>query len=783
MAVKAGEAFVEILAVTTGLQKGLNRAKAQLKSFGTAVTRIGAQLTGLGVALTTPFVAGVKVFADFETSLAKIGTLLGDDISILDEFGKEVRNLSQEFGEPTGKIAEALFDIISASIPASKALDVLTASLKLTKAGFTDTQTSTRAVIRIMKSYGEAAGDAADISDFLFLTAKLGIVTFEELAQNIGNVAGVAGLAGFKMDEFGASLASITKLLGAEEAVTSLRNIILTFVKPADDAAKLAKKFGFELNTMTLRSEGLLGVLKKIKDLPLEVITRIFPEKRAIKGIAALVGNFEQFSKDIDKFASKAGTTDVAFKLVMKTLTVFGQRVKQVGADILRSLGAPLATGLKRVSDIFIGYLKIVNTIIKRNGSMVKTFAKVVLGVLAVGGVLVAVGVSITAFGIAIGAVSSIIGFFVTSILLIVSTISAILTPIGFVISIVVALGVAVVTNFGLIDKAVIIFTKTVKSLKDIFQQTFKGIVSAIKAGDLKSAFDILTAGLRLVWAGFIDELLKAWESFKSEFIRVSIDVFNGAVDAAIVGAQAIKKVWDNLVVSLALLFEQIKNKAADTFADLELVEVLNAVESKLEGIAGQRQVADVRQDIIDKFNKKRKEREEDFIKTQRNLIQGSSLIQKKGDAEIKKFLEKFKINPGEVDPGFVGPPAPTESEKSIQKAQRELALALQTAKQKRETETMETGSTIDGVQGAFDDIKNAIRDSENKFKNFDIESLISGVASPGRLNQLLGSFTGGELSGGMVSIANENLKANKESAKNTKDILTISERGGLAFS
>src|SRR4051812_10277800 len=67
--VRAGGAFVEIGAITSGLDKGLAAAAAKLKAFGSAVGSIGKTMLKLGGGILGPLAAAGKVFADMGSEL------------------------------------------------------------------------------------------------------------------------------------------------------------------------------------------------------------------------------------------------------------------------------------------------------------------------------------------------------------------------------------------------------------------------------------------------------------------------------------------------------------------------------------------------------------------------------------------------------------------------------------------------------------------------------------------------------------------------------------------
>lgn len=85
--VKAGAAFVEILANTTKFEKGLKRAQARMKAFGSGVQSIGLKVAAAGVAMTAPFVIAGKVFAKMGDDLEKMSRRTGVAVESLSALG------------------------------------------------------------------------------------------------------------------------------------------------------------------------------------------------------------------------------------------------------------------------------------------------------------------------------------------------------------------------------------------------------------------------------------------------------------------------------------------------------------------------------------------------------------------------------------------------------------------------------------------------------------------------------------------------------------------------
>ncbi|RKY09819.1 MAG: phage tail tape measure protein, partial [Planctomycetota bacterium] len=258
----------------------------------------------------------VKTFATFEKQLAEVSTMLdGQSMRYLPRYSRAVQSMSMSIGESTDTLSRGLYDILSASIPASKALDVLEVSSKAAAAGLTTTGVAADAITTIIKSYRLEADDAASVSDLLFAIVKRGKTTFGELAPNIGKVASLAANAGLSLEEMGAALSTMTRSgVRTDIAITGLKAIIATMMKPTDEAADLFQnKFGVAMNTATLRAEGLTGILSRLSGVSQETVAAIFPNIRALTGLSASIANASGQYGDLAFMQNRAGLSMEAY--------------------------------------------------------------------------------------------------------------------------------------------------------------------------------------------------------------------------------------------------------------------------------------------------------------------------------------------------------------------------------------------------------------------------------------------------------------------------------------
>jgi len=398
--IRAGRAYVEV-GVHDKLVTGLKRAQRRLRAFAAGVEQIGARLAKLGTVMALPFAAGAKAFMDFERQMANVSTMLDEPAKHMGAFSKGVRKMSVEFGESTEALAGGLYDILSASIPAGKALDVLAVAVKAAKAGMTDTKTAADAITTILNSYGLAADQAGQVSDLLFAVVKRGKTTFAELAPQIGMVASTAANAGVNLEELGAMVATLTrKGVRTENAITAVNQVIASFLKPSAEASQLANQLGFSMSTATLKAEGLAGVFQRISQLPPDAIAKLFPNIRALRGVIPALQSLREFTGDVEIMMDRAGATEEAYQKMADTLGHSWNQLKQSAFDALVTIGEALKDHLAAAAQWIKKVAGKVAEFVSNNKALIVTVAKIAI-------ILATVGVALMAAGKILGVVST----------------------------------------------------------------------------------------------------------------------------------------------------------------------------------------------------------------------------------------------------------------------------------------------------------------------------------------------------------------------------------------
>lgn len=401
MAISIGDALLKIGIDSKDAETQLNRFGKKVGGVGKSLQKISTPALIAGTAVVGALAGTVKVAAKFETQMANVSTMLDQNtMKYMPKFSKGIKKLSKDFGEGTDTLSEGLYNILSASVAPEKAMNVLEVAVKSATAGLTDTGIAADAITTILNSYGMSADHAGEVSDKLFAIVKRGKTTYAELAPAIGKVAATASMAELSFDDVGASIATLTRAgISTDEAMTSMNGVLRAFLKPGDQAKELAKEFGLTLDTTTLKTLGMSGVMDKLKDATAEQLAGIFPNIRGLKGMAAALGNATGFASDYDLMLKSTGLTEEAFEKQSGTLEYQIKQVKQSFIDVGAEMGTVL---MPIVKDLIEKYVK--PLIEKLQAIPVETLTRNIKILAGVGGLLMLIG----AVGKLIGIIQSI---------------------------------------------------------------------------------------------------------------------------------------------------------------------------------------------------------------------------------------------------------------------------------------------------------------------------------------------------------------------------------------
>lgn len=306
-------------AVLGGTSKKLGAVSRGLRSAGSSFSALTFPILGAAA------VSG-KLAIDFDRAMRNVNSIAQLPERQLESLRNDILALAGPTAQAPQTLAEGMYDLVSSGFKAKESLVIMKNAAKAATAGLTDAATSTKVMAAVLNAYRMGADKAKSVSDTLFQTVNLGVITFEELAQNIGDTLPFASSLGVSLTEVGAATATMTKQgLGAPETMTRIRNLLQTMIKPGEGLTKAFKRLGVESGEQLIKQKGLQGALDALigsTDGSKEAVAKLFPNIRALGGALALTGkNSAAANKDLKGMQGSGGATAKALKEQAKSMS------------------------------------------------------------------------------------------------------------------------------------------------------------------------------------------------------------------------------------------------------------------------------------------------------------------------------------------------------------------------------------------------------------------------------------------------------------------------------
>jgi TP901 family phage tail tape measure protein len=310
------------------LQTVLVASGRSVQAYEQAALRAGASSAAAGAQMQRGLAQGALAVAaafvylgaktvQFDRDMRNVNSLTHLSDQAFTAMERSVLDMSRRLPQNADILAKGLYDIASSGFQGADGLTVLDASAKAASAGMSTTATAAKGITAVLNAYGLGASQAADVSDVLFQTVNVGVVTFDELAGSIGDVVGQAAAAKVSIAQIGSAVATMTLTgLSGAESVTSLNRLIEKLVKPSDALANLYKRLGYESGSSALAQKGLRAVMEDVRKETggnIDALLELFPEIRAARGALALMANegqnYARVARQVEDVNGRQGAT------------------------------------------------------------------------------------------------------------------------------------------------------------------------------------------------------------------------------------------------------------------------------------------------------------------------------------------------------------------------------------------------------------------------------------------------------------------------------------------
>lgn len=353
----------------TAFDKVQKKSKETKKAVS-GLAKMGAKLEGAFTGWATMAVMGSfravsgaarkanDSFIQFETSVGRIKTLIPGQIDLQNKLAQSASRLSKVYGLQATDAANATFQAISAGVAAADAGKFMEVAAKNATAGFASMEESVSGLTTVINAYGLDVGEAAAISDSMFVANKRGVTTTRDLGNSLGAVVGMASKVGVSYRDLMAATVALTKGgISTAESMTGMRAIIASLVGPSKDAAEAADDMGIRWDIGLLKSEGMSGAVRVLGEVlnthGVEAINKLIPRVDGVSKALTLAGETgaADFTAALAEMETQSGQTVEALNQITDSKFFKQKQALQELDESWREFGAtvaPIMTALIR---------------------------------------------------------------------------------------------------------------------------------------------------------------------------------------------------------------------------------------------------------------------------------------------------------------------------------------------------------------------------------------------------------------------------------------------------
>ena len=371
-------------------QQALQQINEKQQQVNASISQTKGQLTGtIGTitAVAAAVYAGpVQSAQAYETAMAKVATIADTSAVPLDAMSQQIVALSNQTGIAATAIADDVYNAISAGQSTADAVNFVTNSTKLAKAGFAESSQTLDVLTTILNAYGMSADKVGAVSDMLIQTQNKGKVTVGELSSVMGKVIPTANSNGVALEQLTASYAIMTsKGIAAAETTTYLNSMMNELGKSGSKTDKLLRSAtGSSFKELMASGKSLGEVLQIVQDEASKSglsLADMFGSAEAGKAAVTLLSNgVDGFNSSVEDMVNSVGATQSAFETMDQTTEAKMQKAKNSITNLGIVLGQNLLPIVGNLADKVASLVTKVSEFAQENPKAVQTVLKLVAG-------------------------------------------------------------------------------------------------------------------------------------------------------------------------------------------------------------------------------------------------------------------------------------------------------------------------------------------------------------------------------------------------------------------
>ena len=572
------------------LEKEAAKSNAAISSFGEKMKDTGGKLTAAGKTIMpiSAAVAGIGTAAavsavNFEDAMAKVSTIADTTEIPLDELRSQILSLSSQTGISANEIADNVYNAISAGQKTGDAVNFVTNSTKLAKAGFADAGAALDVLTTILNAYGMEASEVTNVSDMLIQTQNLGKTTVAELSSSMGKVIPTANAYHVQLNQLCAGYAKMTANgVSTAESTTYMNSMLNELGKSGTRVSDILKertgKSFADLMESGASLADVLSVLKESADEQNLSFGDLWSSAEAGKaGLILLGDSAEDFNSTLAKMRESTGATETAFEKLQTNSSKINKAVNAVKNTFIVLGGVILDTFSPAIEAVTGGIQKLCNWISSLPMGIQTVIVLIGTLIAAAGPLLVILGTLMTS----IGSLAPMFSTAVTAVSAFSAGLALPLAPIAAIVAAVTALILIIAdlykNNEDFRNNIQIIWNSIKEFLSAVLteiQTNFSFVWDAVKV-IMETALNLIVAATQL----FADILSGNWENISSDITNIVTILKDGILSLFTVLKDGILNLITNVLYP-------------------KLVSIWNTIKT-----AVLQKVTEIKTNVINKFN------------------------------------------------------------------------------------------------------------------------------------------------------------------------------------
>lgn len=397
-AIKAGQAYVELVSEDSKLQATLKSAQERVKKFSESVNAVGREMLTLGTVMTTPLALSTKIFADFDDQMRMVKAVTnstGKEFWRLTELAKK---LGRETSFTATQVSLGMTSLGRMGFNPKEIENAIKPTMDLSRATGTELAESCDIAANSLRIFGMQANRMGEAADLLATTANGSAQTLTDLFEALKMAGPSAVKAGESLKDVCAQLGILANMgIKGSLAGTALAKSYKRLANPK------VQNFLAQYNITTVDATGnlrkmrdiLIDLGKVMKNMPsAEKITfaeEVFDARGSLGGstLAVNTDGIDEFLKKLDDCEGAAART--AKEMENGIGGTFRELLSALeGVSI--AVGEIISEAIMPLAKSVTGMLLVFRDWIAENPLLVKSLLVVGGGAIILGGALLTIG-------------------------------------------------------------------------------------------------------------------------------------------------------------------------------------------------------------------------------------------------------------------------------------------------------------------------------------------------------------------------------------------------------